>query len=199
MKNLFVVFGMFLGLVGDSVHGGQSVVPTIEVVNGDSTQHPVVVSRPETSSFIKIRIQEETPTQTPQWPRKKCSALATKFSLSTIKCGWTSCSACCEYRQLYDNITYFIGEHMCVGYTRAVCTAMRANAVRCASTTQLTHTLRNCFASWFDSAYPAERHRMVLVVQDTNAVAAWSTTGNSWGGTISNEKDERMHMFIHSK
>lgn len=192
-----VVMSLFLANVGAVRSEPSSIRAPIEVVNGDSEQ--LTSTTPRDSSFIKIRTQGETPAPTtaPMWPEKKCNALALKFTTSAVKCGWSSCASCCEYKQLYDQNTYFIGEEMCIGYDKGKCADMTTNAVRCVSTTLTVQSLRTCFATWFDATHPRE-YRMILATPDTGAVIAWSTTSNSWGATLSNDKDERIHLLLHS-
>mgnify|MGYP001593769527 FL=1 len=205
MKYIFsVVMGLFLGNAIIPVQSEPSSfkTPLGGIVNGDSEQLSSTTPRYD-SSFKKIRTQEEeeeveTPTITvPVWPQKKCNAQVQKFMTSAVKCAWSSCASCCEFKQLYDQNTYFVGEEMCIGFNRQRCNEMNTNAVQCVSSSLTIQGIRTCFATWYDATYPKE-YRMILATPDTGAVIAWSTTSNSWGATLSNDEDKRIHLLIHS-
>ncbi len=192
MKSIaLVVFGFFFSIVSST---SKLSGPTpIRVSNGDSEK--LLTVSPIHESFMKIRTQGGD--IFPVVPQKKCDNLALKLATNTVKCGWTSCASCCQYKQLYDKTTYFVGEEGCIGYGQEKCSGIRIGAARCASTTTTAKALLDCFASWFDTTYPRE-HRMVFVVPDTGALLSWSTTNNAWGATVSNEEDERIHLFLYS-
>ncbi len=189
--------GLFLSNAVVPTQSEQSSLRSlIEVVNGDSEQLSNAAPRYD-SSFTKVRIQGETSAPTPAWPQKKCNAQTQKFMTSAVKCAWSSCASCCEFKQLYDRTSYFVGEEMCFGFDRQRCNEMSINAVRCVSSALTVQGLRTCFATWYDATYPKE-YRMILATPDTGAVIAWSATSDSWGATLSNDEDKRIHLLVHS-